>query len=90
MDDGWIFPYPMCGDGVTEKAQATSCWNSWGKRDTCAPGKSGAHKGKARCIRKASASTEKAESRLPGKASSTTHIGPYRKWTHMGKERILR
>ena len=31
-----------------------------------------------------------AESRLPGKASSTTHIGPYRKWTHMGKERILR
>ena len=32
----------------------------------------------------------KAESRLPGKASSTTHIGPYRKWTHMGKERILR
>ena len=32
----------------------------------------------------------KAESRLPGKASSTTRIGPYRKWTHMGKERILR
>ena len=59
MDDGWIFPYPMCGDGVTEKAQATSWWNSWGKRDTCAPGKSGAHKGKARSIRKASASTEK-------------------------------
>ena len=59
MDDGWIFPYPMCGDGVTEKAQATSCWNSWGKRDTCAPGKSGAHKGKARCIRKATATTEK-------------------------------
>ncbi len=58
MDDGWIFPYPMCGDGVTEKAQATSCWNSWGKRDTRAPGKSGARKGKARSIRKAAASTE--------------------------------
>ena len=40
MDDGWIFPYPMCGDGVTEKAQATSWWNSWGKRDIGMAGKS--------------------------------------------------
>ena len=28
--------------------------------------------------------------RLPRKASSIFHIGPYRKWTHMGEERILR
>ena len=90
MDDGWIFPYPMCGDGVTEKAQATSCWNSWGKRDTCAPGKSGAHKGKARRIRKAAASTEKLRAGFQEKLLALTHIGPYRKWTHMGKERILR
>ena len=90
MDDGWIFPYPMCGDGVTEKAQATSCWNSWGKRDTCAPGKSGAHKGEGAMHTESFGKYGKAESRLPGKASSTTHIGPYRKWTHMGKERILR
>ena len=90
MDDGWIFPYPMCGDGVTEKAQATSCWNSWGKRDTCAPGKSGAHEGKARSIRKAAASTEKLRAGFQEKLLAPTHIGPYRKWTHMGKERILR
>ena len=90
MDDGWIFPYPMCGDGVTEKAQATSCWNSWGKRDTCAPGKSGAHKGKARSIRKAAASTEKREADFQEKLLAQISEGPYRKWTHMGKERILR